>query len=854
MQNLWIGIATVSLGIATTPTSHATPPPATDKATQPAESAPYAPSAEPSLQRHLRAAKTLFVHDQDCTAAAEHFRQALRLDRGCAEAHAGLVACALREKRWKKAVQLATQWTRLPPPLARAWVLLGEAHRLSGANGKARKAFDRALAIDPQEPTALLRTGDLLSARYLASPSPTLRTRMMDRYSRFLRVSRTRRGLDVRRVESIVAGIRHGPAGVAFLKGRDQFNGAYRQWRQLAGTLSQAHLLFQGVLSHRPSHAAAHYFQGLIHLNAKSKQYHSVPRALEEFRTAGPYPPALIALGRHWLEQEETGKAIATLQRAVQSDPKHQEGWCELGMAHTLAGHRKAAKKSFERCVDLDPSSYRVPKARRALKRLDPANPRAQRRSGFHAWPTTMIQSEPYTQARTALERRMGGVHTDSPHLGGVTTILKRLLTVADTPDGEPPQLQAVVARSQHATSFSIPSGQIYVTQGTLDFVKHHFPKRKLNAQNGFIAADIARQVAHILKGHFGPAHSSRKTNAGGILEPYVLMPTVGLSLFEADREGMRLMLLAGYDPYDSVELLERRLQHVGDVPVGLGIPTLDQRIHSLREYWFNELAAPFASLHRGMATIVDAQHIERMDLNAAATRYRSAIADIRHFTVAFKRTQETLNSLGLAYTKLGFFELSKAPTQCGACAWHSAFSVAPKLAVKYVSLRLVPRHRKPKAGEPHLPVALRTARTYLRDALRLDANDHQARLTLAYVQLAMSNWREASKALRTLQADCEAAPECGVSMQQVHNLQGIVLAEEGRLPEAIAVFKESLMVAGSPDTSPPSHYNLARALEVAGRRDDAIRAYQSLLKESGKDEATYWMERAAVALERLAK
>jgi tetratricopeptide (TPR) repeat protein len=858
MRSLWIAIATLSLVVSATPTSRATKPPATDAPVQPppkiTRHAPSTPSAEQPLQRHLRAARTLFAHEQDCKTAAEHYRKALRLDRGCTQAHTGLVACALREKRWKKAVQTATQWTRIAPRQARAWVLLGEAHRLSGATGKAHKAFERAIEINPQEPNALLRTGDLLSAQYLASPSPPLRARMMDRYTRFLRVSKARHGLDVKRVEPIVAGLRHGPAGVAFLQGREQFHAAFRHWRQLTMMLSKAHHTLQGVLAHRPSHAAAHYFKGLIHLNIKSQQHHSVFQALEEFKSAGPYPPALIALGRYWREQDELDKATASLQRAVQIDPKRHEGWCELGMAQIRAGRRREAQESFERCVDLDPSSYWGPKAQRALNRLDPTHPRRLHGAGFQPWPKAIIQAEPYNQARTALERRMGGVDTESPHLKILTTILKRLLKVADYPNVSPRPFQAVVTRSQLATSLAIPSGQIYVTRGTLDFIEHHFPERPMDEHNGLIAADIARQIAHILLGHFEPADSLRPASTDAILETHALMPSVGLPVFEADREGMRLMLLAGYDPYDSIELLERRLQQSGDIPAGMGIATLDRRIHYLREYWSDELAVPFTSLHQGLAYIDDALRIERMDLNGAASRYRSAIAGIRHFTVAFKRTQQTLRGLGLAYTKLGLFEISKYPAQCGVCSWHSAFSVEPELALKYVSLRPASRHRKHKPGEPRLPVALRTAKTYLRDALRSDANDHQARLTWVYVQLAMGNWGEATKALRTLQSDCETAPECGVSMQQVDNLQGIVLAEEGRLPEAIAAFESSLKVSGAPDTSPPSRYNLARALELASRTDDAILAYEIFLEMSGEDEDTYWTKQASTALERLGK
>ncbi len=75
---------------------------------------------------------------------------------------------------------------------------------------------------------------------------------------------------------------------------------------------------------------------------------------LEGLKVNPDHALILIALGRLYLEMEQTKSAIATLRKATQSEPTLPEGWYELGRAHMKAREWKLALSALEQARQRD--------------------------------------------------------------------------------------------------------------------------------------------------------------------------------------------------------------------------------------------------------------------------------------------------------------------------------------------------------------------------------------------------------------------------------------------------------------------------------------------------------------------
>jgi len=371
-----------------------------------------------------------------------------------------------------------------------------------------------------------------------------------------------------------------------------------------------------------------------------------------------------------------------------------------------------------------------------------------------------------------------------------------------------------------------------------------------VDVHNGPLASVMSHEIVHVLRQHTIRTDVFKRSNKGRSLPRHALVAVTADHEIEADREGMRLMFLAGYDPRDAIAMFQAMAKSLGEVPPGLTHPTYDQRIHYLEEYWSNEMAFAYASFKQGVALIEKAQKVESTDLNQAVKMYQTAINDVRRFTVAFERTKEALNNLGLAYAKVGIFQLSKEGRHCPLCEWHSAFSVEPNLTLKFRSLR-EPRKRS-RPGEPGLPIALRTAKTYLTEALKKDPNYTRARFNLALVLVSMSDYPAAQKTLARLATQCPVDSACASQGDQIQNLIGVVQAEQGQEEAAIKAFEESLRK--TPSTARPGIqlFNLGKVLERAGKKTDAKDAYSRFIQANTDNPASGWVVKAKDALKRL--
>jgi len=118
-------------------------------------------------------------------------------------------------------------------------------------------------------------------------------------------------------------------------------------------------------------------------------------------------------------------------------------------------------------------------------------------------------------------------------------------------------------------------------------------------------------------------------------------------------------------------------------------------------------------------------------------------------------------------------------------------------------------------------------AATQYREVVRLDPRHRQAWLNLAIAESHRGRSTQAEGIVRRL---LERDP----GLAEAHNLQGVLYLDQGMAIEAVASFKRAV---GLKPLRADHHFNLAMALELSDRRDDAIQAYRRFLELASLDD-----------------
>ena len=809
---------------------------------------------ELEVERTMRYALFLLESEHDYKGAIEQCAKVTRLDAKHVPSQVCTARAEMQLGEWQKAIKALQAVVKLVPRDRSAWATLGQAIRSSGDEEKALAAYEKALEIDRFFGPALLGAGDIVYNRFQKAPSDALKSRTLDLYDRFLKFGNESKGPLGARVERVLVAMRDGAAAADFLDARRIYDSAFASYSDFAPTMERAFALLEGVLAKKAGYAPALYYQGLIHLSVKSAKLHSVEKAREKLTAAGDYAPALVELGRLARTSDDLDGARKLLEQAVRVDERSQKGWLELGLVEKLADRRDGAATALRRAVDLDPSSDVAGKAIVELSILAPSDARVmahfQTAGGFKG---DVFGSEKFKGSIAILEQNLGGVDDAAPEAVWLDKMMRRLLAAGEV---QVPYLFTVkVTRTEMINAFAVPNGNTYFTRGFLAFVKKTFPDVPMDENNAVVASVMGHEITHVIKEHVLRSFVFRDAMGTGRATPASLVTVTRTHEIEADRDGMKLMFLAGYDPRAAVQVMEGYAKVLGEVPRGLDHPTFDERVHYLEEYWSNEMAFAYASFHQGVARVAEAQGAEATDLNRAAGLYRDAIEDFRRFTVAFKRTRESLNNLGLAHAKLGLFELAKKDPKTPLARWYTEFSVEPTLALKFVPLASTGKTRGgAESDDGATSSSLRQARAYLDEAVKRDPGYARARFNRAVVQLATGEASEAEKALAALEGECGKPAGCGMPTDPIRQLLGVVRAEQGRMAEAVKAFEESLEDGhGTPAAPlPPRIFNLARALEGADRKSEAIAHYCRFLELVGDPDASPWAIQARTAIARL--
>ena len=808
---------------------------------------------ELKLRQHMRFANFLSRIEGDQKAAAAEFNKAIRVDRKHVPAYRGLAGCYVAQKDYKKALKALERLTRLEPKEVGAWIGLAKVHELAGQPEKALAAYEKVLSVSPNHAVALGSAGDIVYAQFAKSHNAALKGRVLGLYKSFLKSNSLQKGRQAQQIERRVVEMEGGAVALAFFDAKMLYQQAFVQWRRMSGMLDNAYTKLDSVLQARPKDREALYYQGLIHLSIKSKKLHNVAKGLAKLKEAGAYAPALAELGRYYRMQDDLEKATTNLQQAVKLDARNQRALYELGLVHKLAGRNTEAKELLRKAIDVDRRSDVAGRCVVELSILDPTDARvmwAMRTAKMDKG--DLFNTEKFKAGITVLEGRLGGIDEDSSEQVWLDVMMRRLLRAAEVDPAM--HFEVKVAKTKMVNAFAAPNGNIYFTRGFLDLIKKNFPDLPLDGNNSAIAAVMGHEITHVTKSHVVRSMIFQDALKSGGFQPSTIVTVTTVTRtheIEADREGMRLMFLAGYDPRMAVEVHRVYGANLGEIPNGLTHPTFDERIHYLEEYWSNEMAFAYASYHQGVDKLRRAAKLEAADLNKAAALYRDAVSDFKRFTEAFTITKEAMNNLGLAQAKLGLFHMAKMNQKSPLARWFTEFAIEPDLALKFRPLL----RRAARAADPAaVPRSIRAAKTSFETALKKDPEYARALMNLGVVHLAIGEFGDAEKRFQMAAASCEKNKACGVDPGKVDNLIGIAKAEQGRAKEAIAAFRQSLRLRVVGEKRPPMRlFNLARAMEKDGDKSGAKETYRKFIREAG-DIGSPWVTEAKASLQRLEK
>lgn len=820
-------------------------PPAATKKTE----AKVDKKAEEVARQH-RLGTFLLLSEKDGKGAIAAFEKALRVDPKYVPAILGIAQAKLLLKDTKGQEKVLTAASKKLPDSEAVWVALGEFYRV-GAPDKALAAYDKAIERNKFNALALDAALRIVEAKYRAAPSEALKQRLLgmarSRLGMFGVVG-TPQGTWLKRM---LTELQDGQWAVDLFDARDLYERAFTSYSMMGQLLAQAYDKLDKVLKVKANLPEALFYQGRIHESVKSKAHYDLEKAVAKYKAAGKFAPALTQLGRLHRTRDELTEARANLEGATTADARFAGGWYQLGLLEKLQGNREAGAKAFAKAYDLDPASPVAAKAVVELTLVAPEDFRirqhTQSQGGFKG---DVFLSEKFQAGIKDLESRLGGIDDQAPERAWLDAMLRKLLSATDVQTNQVFTLK--VAKTKMVNAFATPNGNVYFTQGFLDMVKKEFSDQPYDVNNNAIASVMGHEITHVLKEHVMRNFVFRDAINAGRFTSQSLVAVTRTHEIEADREGMKMMFLAGYDPRYAVKMFQIYGRVLGEVPPGLDHPTFDERIQYVEEFWSNEMAFAYASFNQGVQKVKSAAAKEATDLTAAAKLYQGAIADLRRYLQAFVRSKEALNNLGLAYGKLGMFEMVQTDKESPIAKWHTEFSVEPNLALKFVALKETKVSRGPGAAggaapSPHLV----QAKAFLDEAVKKDAAYLRARLNLGVVAIAMKNLDLANEQFAHVLGKCESANACDDLGDSARTLLGVVKAEQGKHSDAVAAFEKAVQSAPA-DRKATRVFNLARALENQGSKDQAIAKYKDFLALVGDAAQSSWAVHARTAVARL--
>ncbi|HEY5924994.1 MAG TPA: tetratricopeptide repeat protein [Kofleriaceae bacterium] len=771
------------------------------------------------IERHEWMAQYYIIRANDLKGAAKEYNAILKLDAKNLNASLALSSIYRRDKQDKLALEVLTKASKANPTSPEAWLALGELQSLQNDSKGMKVSVDKVIAIDPYNTTAYwllfddaskrLRGGDtaakaeaLAAARKIKETTPP----------------RRRTGSLYKVAERAIVELSGEPIELTVFDAKTAYAAAFETG--MMGTINQqmdkARRGFEECTKTSPKNEECHYYLGLVYASVKSSDAYNPKKALAEFALAPNTALAWVEAARLHRAADKNADARAALDKAVALESDLAVAHIELGVLDKLDGKTDAAVNHFIAAMDADPYGAIGSRALTELTKAKPTHPRVTE-GMLSGKSIDVFSTERYASIVTEIEQELGGVDPKAPE----KTILEDMVRRLADGSGLKQQFKVNLLKTDMVNAFALASGDVYVTRGMLDMIAKKTGK-KVDASNDALGHILAHELAHVIRKHtINTAVFQEAAKDGGrYMDRSILTHVERIHEIDADREGMVMAFLAGYHPRGGIELMEMMGKEM-EIPKHLDHPTFQERVEYLTEYWTNDVRYAFVSFKLGVGSLDRGAKLEATDMAKGIEAYQDAADHFKRFRTMLPTVKEAANNLGITYTKLGVLAMNN---ESPLGRWQTRFSLERDSSVKYVGLARDAEEKTKTRGtdKTRLPWQLREAIAAFKDALAADEGYHKARLNLAAAYIAGNQLDNAKAMLDKVEA------KGGVTEGDIELIRGIALAEAKDYDKAKASFEKAL---ASPNAKRAASYNIAKTLELAGKKTEAKTAYGQYVK-----------------------
>jgi predicted Zn-dependent protease len=771
------------------------------------------------IERHEWQAQYYAVRVHDLAGAAREYKAILAMDAQNERAALALASLYLADKKEKDAIDVLTKLTKKNPRSKEAWLTLAEVAQRSNDDVGFKGAITQVITLDPSNIRAY---GMLYANAYqrFQKGDATAKPEALAAARKLMQLTRMQYGGETRSLERAMVELAGQPIDLTIYDAKQAYAAAFNAGRfgSINRQMAVAREGFEACTRMAPAQLPVveecHYYLGLIHSQVAASDAYDLKAAAAELALAPSMSLAWVARAKILRATERNAEARAALDEALARDPSMAVAHLELGVLDKVEGKTDAAVLNFVRAIDADRFGATGERALTELAKTDPTHPYV-REGMLNGSAGDVFSTEQYRSLVDDIERSMGGVEAKAPEQLVLEEIVRRLAEGSAVKQ----RFEVKLVATRLPNAFALADGRVYVTRGLLDTIGATLPPgQKIDASNDLLGHVLAHELNHVIHKH--TMHTALFQQAikdsARMLDPAVLTHVTRLHEIEADREGMVMAFLAGYHPRGGIEFMEL-MGKQGEVPRHLDHPTFQERIDYLTDYWTDDVRYAFVSFKLGVAEMDKGAGLEETDLPAAVTAYQTAVEHFRRFHTMLPSLKEAMNDLGVAYTKLGVLAMDRDDSPLG--RWQTRFSLERESSVKYANLvRDEGTSHSRGIDRARLPSQLRDGIASFKEALAIDEDYNKARLNLASAYLAANQIDSANATLAKLE------PKPDVTSGDVDLIRGIALAEAKLYEPARAAFERA---EGFPALRRAAFFNVARALELGGKKAEAKKAYQ---------------------------
>lgn len=798
-------------------TAEAKPKPRKVKATPLKSPAAKLDKKQLAIERHEWMAQYYIIRANDLKGAAKEYQAILKLDPKNLSASLALASIYRRDRQDKQALAVLQKAAKSNPTRAEAWIALAEHQSLAGDSKNMKVSVEKAIALDPYNSTGYWLLFEDANKRFRGGDAKA-KAETLAAARRILETSPRRTSHLYKMAERAVVELSGEPLQLTIYDAKVAYASAFETG--LIGNINRqmdkARRGFEECTKEQPKNEECHYWLGLVYSTVKASDAYDPKKALTELSLAPTLPLAHVESARIYRANDKNDDARKALTKALSVDPDLPVAHVELGILDKLDGKVDAAVAHFVAAMDNDPYGATGSRALTELTKVKPTHPRVTE-GMLSGKDIDIFSTERYASIVQVIEQELGGVVAKAPEKAMLEDIVRRLAEGSALKT----QFRVQLLGTDQVNAFALADGNVYVTRGMLDLIKKKMGK-PIDANNDVLAHILAHELAHVVRKHtINTAVFREAAKEGGrYLDRSVLTHVERIHEIDADREGMVMAFLAGYHPRGGIELMEVMGKEM-EIPKHLDHPTFQERVEYLTEYWTNDVSYAFVSFKLGVQAMDKATKLEATDLTKAGEAYNEALDDYKRFRNMLPTVKEGSNNLGIIYAKLGVMEMAKSDSPLS--RWQTRFSVERESSVKYVGLaREEVTSKRGGTVKARLPWQIREAIAAFKDALATDETYHKARLNLAAVYIQAGQLDNANSMLAKVEA------KGGVSAGEIELIRGIALAEGKQYDKAKSSFEKAL---SSASVKRAAAYNIAKALDLAGKKAEAKAAYAQYVK-----------------------